>query len=102
MADEMVAAAGDAPLFGDEFMALQGIKRAIIEKANKAGIGGISGCILVVNRLDSHLENTILYLRHAEETISFFKKLAADAVAGAAAPKAGENVLVFDPNAGKV
>ena len=83
--------------FHDEFMALQGIKRALMEKAIEGGVNKSQTCQLVFSRCDAKLEEAILYVQHADMTMAFFDKLAEQAADKAAGGAEGSNIVEFKP-----
>ena len=93
MAEEVseAAKATGFKYFGEEFLALQGIKRALVEKAIAGGVGKSQTAQLVFSRMEAKMEEAILYVQHADATMHYFdalaEKSAAEALAGGEAAK---------------
>ncbi len=84
---EQAAQATGFKYFGEEFLALQGIKRALMEKAIAGGVNKSQTTQLVFSRTDAHMEEALLYVQHADATMAFFDKLAEEAAAQATGGK---------------
>ena len=85
--DEAEAPKTGMKYFEKEFIALQGIKRALIEKALAGGISRSSSLQMVVTRMDAHVENALLYIQHADGSMQFFDAMGEKAAADAASPE---------------